>query len=256
MVKQACVSSTYSKIIPWFKKAPAKLIYNKFESKDPIKPLLCKDNKTECDPLKTCCQMSDDSFGCCSYTNGVCCENYCCPENTICGKKIGECLDKIEMQETKKSSIKIENIPKIKNDSDCPTNSTRCLRSIDQTYVCCPYSHGTCCGSHGYCCPKGYNCDSKNEACQLNDDPDFNNNNIQKPTILIKSIVKSIKESTLNQNSFKGHVRDIETNNPTDCADGEHYCQDGFTCCTSKLDGSYGCCPLGNAVCCSDGINW
>ena len=39
-----------------------------------------------------------------------------------------------------------------------------------------------------------------------------------------------------------------------ECPDGMSECPDGNTCC--KLSsGQYGCCPLPNAVCCSDGIH-
>ncbi len=58
-------------------------------------PLICPDNTT-CDSLNTCCKMSNDSYGCCPYTNGVCClgSSFCCDVNHVCGTKIGECLPK------------------------------------------------------------------------------------------------------------------------------------------------------------------
>ena len=35
------------------------------------------------------------------------------------------------------------------------------------------------------------------------------------------------------------------------CPDELHYCPDGTTCC-KRHDGSYGCCPYPDAVCCKD----
>ena len=38
-----------------------------------------------------------------------------------------------------------------------------------------------------------------------------------------------------------------------ECSDGSA-CPDGSTCC-ELASGGYGCCPLPNAVCCSDGVH-
>jgi len=39
-----------------------------------------------------------------------------------------------------------------------------------------------------------------------------------------------------------------------ECPDGQSQCPDGSTCC--KLSsGEWGCCPLPNAFCCSDGVH-
>ena len=54
-------------------------------------------------------------------------------------------------------------------------------------------------------------------------------------------VIKASKDTTALS------VRDVQ------CGDGS-YCPDGNTCC--KLSGEgYGCCPLPNAVCCSDGVH-
>ena len=38
------------------------------------------------------------------------------------------------------------------------------------------------------------------------------------------------------------------------CPGGQYYCPDSNTCC-KHASGQYGCCPLPNAVCCSDGVH-
>lgn len=39
------------------------------------------------------------------------------------------------------------------------------------------------------------------------------------------------------------------------CPDGCSFCPNGYTCCKMN-DGSFGCCPLPNAVCCEDHLHW
>ena len=45
----------------------------------------------------------------------------------------------------------------------------------------------------------------------------------------------------------------IKTGNVV-CPDGQSQCPDGNTCCKLSSE-EYGCCPLPNAVCCSDGAH-
>ena len=57
--------------INWSNKIPAKQIYNAEKNKDKVvENVLCDDKITTCDPLKTCCKFSDESYGCCPYTGG------------------------------------------------------------------------------------------------------------------------------------------------------------------------------------------
>ena len=51
------------------------------------------------------------------------------------------------------------------------------------------------------------------------------------------------------------HISAIVKSSPNVmCPDGVSECPDGNTCC--KLSsGQYGCCPLPNAVCCSDNLH-
>jgi progranulin len=63
--KGACehaISKTHHFITTWKqKKVAQKLKFNSNEVK--IDPIICKDNST-CDPLKTCCLMSNEAYGC------------------------------------------------------------------------------------------------------------------------------------------------------------------------------------------------
>lgn len=224
-LKEKTCESNGKSIMSWLEKIPSKLIFNKNKPKTRNNPVLCADGVTTCDPLDTCCKMSDGSYGCCPYTDGVCCTDlsFCCPGDSVCGKKIGECLKKIY------SMKEIEALaPEIKKKSDC--DGTVCQDQSGQS-TCCPYRNGTCCGSHGYCCPNGYNCNSKDETCQMID-PD-----VSKPI--------------LSAEKFDKNLNDLKS---IQCNDTVHYCPDTSTCC--KTQDSYGCCAIQNAVCCDDGVNW
>jgi hypothetical protein len=125
----------------------------------------------------------------------------------------------------------------------CP-ESDRCSKP-DGTYLCCPYKNGTCCGVHGYCCPGGkYICDDpKLETCRL-----------PEASETVEPVkVQGAKFSRASSNFLKM----FEKKQSVKCDDGIHYCPDAYTCCNKNQENKlYGCCPVENAVCCGDGINW
>ena len=53
--------------------------------------------------------------------------------------------------------------------------------------------------------------------------------------------------------SLHGEVKAMSKRN-VNCGDGEMYCMDGQTCCLSD-SGGFGCCPVPNAICCSNGVH-
>ncbi len=55
--------------VSWSAKIPARQLYNEDTNKDKIvESVVCDDKITKCDPLKTCCKLSDESYGCCSVS--------------------------------------------------------------------------------------------------------------------------------------------------------------------------------------------
>ncbi|CAF1325351.1 unnamed protein product [Didymodactylos carnosus] len=50
------------------------------------------------------------------------------------------------------------------------------------------------------------------------------------------------------------HTTQAVESNSVQCPDGQSYCPDGQTCCQLST-GQYGCCPLADAVCCSDHLH-
>ena len=94
--------------------------------------------------------------------------------------------------------------------------------------------------------PDGYRCDPKAESCTLID-PD---NKIIKPFI--------IHDKTLNKKTSRHRIKLFQDLKSVECEDAIHYCPDTYSCCAKKYENGkkYGCCPVKNAVCCDDGINW
>ena len=110
-------------------------------------------------------------------------------------------------------------------ESQCPDGNTCCELSSGQ-YGCCPLPNAVCCSDHLHCCPSGYTCDVSAGKCN-------------KGSVQIPMFSKIAATSTL-----KNVV----------CPGGQSQCPDGSTCCELS-SGQYGCCPLPNAVCCSDHVH-
>ena len=90
-----------------------------------VQSITCPD-KTKCYDGQTCCLNPDGSYGCCPFSNGVCCIDMvsCCPHANICCKK------------------------------------------GDGSYSCCPYPEGVCCKDpEGHCCPHFTQCDIQHGFC-------------------------------------------------------------------------------------------
>ena len=108
MKQQTCESTESNYTSSWLKKVPAKSKLDEDTKLSAHDPVLCADGKTQCkqqiyiyskffdiylsvdlnnykkgDPLKVCCKLTDSTYGCCPYVDGVCCDAYCCPSNLI-----------------------------------------------------------------------------------------------------------------------------------------------------------------------------
>ncbi|CAB4023647.1 Hypothetical predicted protein, partial [Paramuricea clavata] len=101
----------------------------------------------------------------------------------------------------------------------CPDGNT-CCRLASGQWGCCPFPSAVCCSDGVHCCPHGYTCTSG----QCHKGSHITKLFKKKPAIQAKNVV---------------------------CPDGSQ-CPAGDTCCELS-SGGYGCCPLPNAVCCSDG---
>ncbi|CAH8605820.1 unnamed protein product [Schistosoma intercalatum] len=221
---------------------PTKIGYN---NRCPNSDVYCEDNST-------CCEH-DKEWGCCLFSNAVCCSDgvHCCPANTICDLKAemcigesGDILTKLQLKSKPKfNSFKYNSRISICSDmkSVC-INGTCCSNVNDQlSTLCCPYENAVCCNDGEHCCPKGTTCDMVNGGCIIS----------QEDLPKSSSVPLLTKISALHVTSKNNTQSTVFTQV---CPGGKAKCPDSATCC--KLSsGEYACCPIPNAICCTDDIH-
>ena len=190
-----------------------------------LKNVICPDGKSQCPDGNTCCKLSSGQYGCCPIPNAVCCSDmlHCCPNGYTCDVSAGTCTkqDQAIPFFAKIQATKPKNVPCPGGQSQCPDGNTCCKLSSGQ-YGCCPLPNAVCCSDMLHCCPNGYTCDVSAGTCTKQDQ-----------AIPFFAKIQATKPKNVP------------------CPGGQSQCPDGNTCC--KLSsGQYGCCPLPNAVCCSD----
>ena len=192
--------------------------FTKIEAKP--KHVVCPDG-SDCPTGDTCCKLTTGDYGCCPLPNAVCCSDmlHCCPSGYTCDLSDDTCT-KGDM--TVPFFTKIEAKPKhvvCPDGSDCPTGDT-CCKLTTGDYGCCPLPNAVCCSDMLHCCPSGYTCDLSDDTCTKGD-----------MTVPFFTKIEAKPKHVV-------------------CPDGSD-CPTGDTCC-KLTTGDYGCCPLPNAVCCSD----
>jgi len=197
------------------------------------KSVECPDGQSQCDDGQTCCLLASGSWGCCPYPNAVCCSDqiHCCPHGTTCDVAEGKCnFGKNQILPI----FKIQ-LPTIRNNyvlcpdgqSQCDDGQTCCLLASGR-WGCCPYVSAACCSDQIHCCPHNSKCNIDKGTCETS---------TYETIIFMKPNVKAVLKSKL-----------------ITCPDGESECEDDQTCCLMD-DGTYGCCPFKNAVCCYDHVH-
>ncbi|XP_064648011.1 progranulin-like isoform X2 [Lineus longissimus] len=193
-----------------------------------VKNVVCPDGQSECPSGNTCCKLSSGQYGCCPLPKAVCCSDgtHCCPSGYTCDVSSGACSKGAEkIAWLKKTMATVKNVVCPDGQSECPSGNTCCKLSSGQ-YGCCPLPKAVCCSDGTHCCPSGYTCDVSSGACSKGAE----------------------KIAWLQKKPAVVKVKEVV------CPDQQSECPDGSTCC--KLSsGEYGCCPLPNAVCCSDGVH-
>lgn len=178
----------------------------------------CQNGENICPEEMTCCQTTNGTFGCCPFRQGTCCQDniHCCPSNSLCDPSGLRCLHHLNDQNADDEQICPDEKTK------CSINSTCCPNEFDQSYSCCSYSQGVCCGPNGsLCCPQHYRCDRKTLSCQLSiDDQD-----------------KAEEENRCDQSN--------------------EFCLSNELCCSTNSsktnEKTYFCCPFKQGICCQDG---
>ncbi|XP_030076397.1 progranulin isoform X4 [Microcaecilia unicolor] len=232
MVHSKCLSSEGKK--PMWSKFPArKRVAWENATADSSRNNKCEDGLT-CPDWTTCCQQQSPKFGCCPMQNAVCCADHihCCPEGTKCDLIRSICVG---TDERSQSPLLTKVLALAKKDEDvncddttsCPDGHTCCLQS--RGWGCCPYAEAVCCSDKVHCCPKGFTCITEQGICKQS-------------TLSIPWTAKT-----------PAQVRETMSSKDVQC-DDEASCADGQTCCKSA-SGEWACCPLPQAVCCSDHIH-
>lgn len=127
-----------------------------------------------------------------------------------------------------------------------------CCKLFDGQYGCCPFENASCCSDGNFrdffnqnifwrflrlsnpklspfsnlgkhCCPQGLKCDVEQGRC-------------------IKDIETPLAPIIIDDDAKKSNI----------CPDPAVKCAPSQTCC-QLADGSFGCCPFKDAVCCKDG---
>ncbi|GFS07040.1 granulins-like [Elysia marginata] len=212
-------------ILTWFTKAPS-------TPAPVVREVTCPDHST-CPSGQTCCADQEGGYSCCPLPQAVCCSDklHCCPEGYTCDVSAGRCnkgehvLTFFKKQPSKPVTAAVGDIM-CPDQSTCPSEST-CCEDEEGHYECCPLPEAVCCSDKLHCCPTGFICDVSAGKCNMS-------------SVVISWFTKQPSKSA-------PVLRD------TTCPD-QSTCPSGQTCCEDQ-QGGYACCPLPQAVCCSDKLH-
>ncbi|XP_075731301.1 progranulin isoform X17 [Rhipicephalus microplus] len=215
---------------------------------DAVNNVRCPDGNY-CLDGQTCCLLTSGSYGCCPYQHAECCSDHtsCCPEGYQCRISTHQCVhattnhtmamvQKVRAVATEPRQLEVSVNGRLIHCGDgsaCFDNQT-CCQLYDKSYDCCPYPRATCCEDQDSCCPEGYICIITLHKCKK---------------ASTGEMVPMHYPPTARRDSSKT-VTEPSLPNAITCPDG-HKCLNGQTCCPLS-SGHYGCCPLPEAVCCSD----
>lgn len=265
--RKQCISHE-GQAFPWYKKLKAEIInLSRIKKVQLIKSNLhqhitCLDGKAKCKNHQTCCSLSAQEHSCCDLFNAKCCADgtHCCPQGTECDTftKTPTCIKgkgyRVEAFPLHKTLTNSQNHTLKENDNkigadelltattnatatiicpggkySCPEYMT-CCPSSKGKYGCCPFPNAVCCSDNWHCCPGGSSCDLQHDRCIRGG--------------LFTPLFTKAKANTVG-------MLNIEINH--NCPDKSE-CPDSSTCCQLPSM-KYGCCPLPDAVCCTDHLH-
>ncbi|KAI4821622.1 hypothetical protein KUCAC02_007220 [Chaenocephalus aceratus] len=267
LAAQTCDDDTFSK--PWFEKIPS--IPRQGAQ---VQDVPC-DSLKSCPDETTCCKTKTGDWACCPLPKAVCCDDHesCCPVDTTCNLVSKTCdgsLGSTPMkqklpafgteapttvattatteseatesqatdteQTTKPDEEEVTTAQLEKHDEEedimcdahtsCPRSTTCCFMDQYRKWGCCPLKEAVCCSDGNHCCPENYKCNEGRTTCF-------------KGEVEIPWYTK-LPATT----SIEAHPSSVE-------CEGQAQCPERTTCCRLQT-GEWGCCPLQNAVCCTD----
>ncbi|EDM06207.1 granulin, isoform CRA_c [Rattus norvegicus] len=181
--------------------------------------------RDHCPDGYSCLLTVSGTSSCCPFSEGVSCDDgqHCCPRGFHCsvdGKSCSQISD---------SLLGAVQCPG--SQFECPDSATCCIM-IDGSWGCCPMPQASCCEDRVHCCPHGASCDLVHTRCIS-------------PTGTHPLLKKFPAQRTNRAVAFPFSVV---------CPDAKTQCPDDSTCCELPT-GKYGCCPMPNAICCSDHLH-
>lgn len=170
---------------------------------------------------------------CCPFPEAVSCGDgrHCCPKGFHCSADGRTCFQRRPGPKsrlilyTEAETLGAVQCPN--SQFECPNSSTCCLMA-DGAWGCCPIPQATCCEDKAHCCPRGTTCDLAHTRCLT----------------ATGSLPLAKKVPAMWRSDGPGVL----------CPDGQSQCPYGSTCCEMP-SGKYGCCPIPNAICCSDHLH-
>ncbi|XP_073696999.1 granulin a isoform X2 [Garra rufa] len=235
----SCDESSGSK--PWLEKMPVTPVSSPNVA---ITQDVSCDDTSSCPDDNTCCKTQEGGWACCPLPLAVCCDDFihCCPQGTTCNVAAGSCdessgskpwLEKMPVTPVSSPNVAITQVASLHSDvscddtKSCPDDNT-CCKTQEGGWACCPLPLAVCCDDFIHCCPQGTTCNVAAGSC---DESSGSTPWLEK----VPALTKPGQSSPENVN-----------------CDSTHACADSNTCC-KNIDGAWGCCPLPEAVCCTDG---
>ncbi|XP_076826456.1 granulin b isoform X2 [Brachyhypopomus gauderio] len=209
--------------------------------------LICPDGNM-CEEGNTCCQKPSGAYGCCALPNAECCSDHlhCCYEGTLCDLVHFKCVNKTHTLDWVKRLPALEpSLPQAvvcpDQESECPDDST-CCELPTGNWGCCPLPNAVCCEDKRHCCPQSTTCDLLHSMCVS-------------PTLGSTPLWRKLpsRPRARGKTRAETHLKPGSSND-VQCPDKVSICPDDTTCCPLR-NGSYACCPMPKAVCCSDYVH-
>ncbi|XP_029013949.1 granulin a [Betta splendens] len=249
-------------VLPWAEKLPVIPRQNVEARNVPC------NSTASCPDGTTCCKTKDGGWACCPFPEAVCCNDFlhCCPHGKQCNLAAGTCDGETgalpwaeKLPVIPRQNVEARNVP-CNSTASCPDGTT-CCKTKTGDWACCPLPEAVCCNDHEHCCPSGTTCDLTTVTCKgasgsspmTRKKPAFTT---VAPTTVAFSTQKHETGIVVAEQDEKWKEEDEEENtgahNRVQC-DAHTSCPQYTTCCFMVSTHKWGCCPLPQAVCCSDG---
>ncbi|CAJ1076382.1 LOW QUALITY PROTEIN: progranulin-like [Xyrichtys novacula] len=228
-----------------------------------------------CPDGNTCCKTKEGGWACCPLPEAVCCADFihCCPKGKKCNLAAETCEDESCSEPLVKKvptiPLKSTLVGDVTCDSShkCPDDST-CCKTETGEWACCPLPKAVCCDDHEHCCPEGTICDLATLTCNHTSGSSPIQRKIPALPTMTSTTMQTASRSTAVTTAQRTTAEDERKPEEDEVKPGEAEkervegsvqcdphtsCPQSTTCCFMKSSKKWGCCPLPQAVCCSDG---